>query len=253
MEVIVTGRITTYPGRSQYQIIIETMAPAGVGALLAQLERLKAKLAAEGLFETARKRPLPVDAGGDRRDHQPDRRGDPRHPAPHPRALAVPGDRLAHRWCRARSPPRRWPPPSPASTPCAARRADPAPGRADRGARRRLGGGPLAVQRRGPGPRGGGQRHPADLGGRARDRHHPDRLRLRPPRADAHRRGRDGDAGAGRARRGARRLRAAADHLRRARRSSSAAPGWRPRRAACHGRRTCWRSPRSGSTSPPGG
>src|SRR5215469_3911542 len=51
MEVVVTGRITTYPGRSQYQIIIDSMAPAGVGALLAQLERLKAKLAAEGLFE----------------------------------------------------------------------------------------------------------------------------------------------------------------------------------------------------------
>jgi exodeoxyribonuclease VII large subunit len=60
LEVIVTGRITTYPGRSQYQIIIETMAPAGVGALLAQLERLKAKLAAEGLFEAARKRRLPA-------------------------------------------------------------------------------------------------------------------------------------------------------------------------------------------------
>ena len=60
LEVIVTGKITTYPGRSQYQIIIETMAPAGVGALLAQLERLKAKLAAEGLFESGRKRPLPA-------------------------------------------------------------------------------------------------------------------------------------------------------------------------------------------------
>src|SRR5580693_4914907 len=60
LEVIVTGKITTYPGRSQYQIIIETMAPAGVGALLAQLERLKAKLAAEGLFEAARKRKLPT-------------------------------------------------------------------------------------------------------------------------------------------------------------------------------------------------
>ena len=59
LEVIVTGRITTYPGRSQYQIIIETMAPAGVGALLAQLERLKTKLAAEGLFEAARKRRIP--------------------------------------------------------------------------------------------------------------------------------------------------------------------------------------------------
>src|SRR5580704_9352547 len=60
LEVIVTGKITTYPGRSQYQIIIETMEPAGVGALLAQLERLKAKLAAEGLFDAARKRPLPA-------------------------------------------------------------------------------------------------------------------------------------------------------------------------------------------------
>ncbi len=60
LEVIVTGRLTTYPGRSQYQIIIETVSPAGVGALLAQLERLKAKLAEEGLFEAARKRPLPA-------------------------------------------------------------------------------------------------------------------------------------------------------------------------------------------------
>jgi exodeoxyribonuclease VII large subunit len=63
LEVIVTGRITTYPGRSQYQIIIETMEPAGVGALLAQLERLKAKLAGEGLFEAARKSPLPTMPG----------------------------------------------------------------------------------------------------------------------------------------------------------------------------------------------
>src|SRR5215472_15373729 len=63
LEVIVTGRVTTYPGRSQYQIIIETMAPAGVGALLAQLEKLKTKLAAEGLFEAARKRPLPAMPG----------------------------------------------------------------------------------------------------------------------------------------------------------------------------------------------
>jgi exodeoxyribonuclease VII large subunit len=59
LEVIVTGRITTYPASSKYQIVIETMEPAGVGALLAQLERLKAKLAAEGLFDAARKRPLP--------------------------------------------------------------------------------------------------------------------------------------------------------------------------------------------------
>jgi exodeoxyribonuclease VII large subunit len=60
MEVIVTGRITTYPASSKYQIVIETMEPAGVGALLAQLEKLKAKLAEEGLFEQARKRRLPT-------------------------------------------------------------------------------------------------------------------------------------------------------------------------------------------------
>jgi exodeoxyribonuclease VII large subunit len=60
LEVIVTGKVTTYPASSKYQIVIETMEPAGVGALLAQLERLKAKLAAEGLFEAARKRPLPA-------------------------------------------------------------------------------------------------------------------------------------------------------------------------------------------------
>jgi exodeoxyribonuclease VII large subunit len=59
LEVIVTGKITTYPARSSYQMVIESLEPAGVGALLAQLERLKAKLAAEGLFDAARKRALP--------------------------------------------------------------------------------------------------------------------------------------------------------------------------------------------------
>src|SRR5688572_25714315 len=60
LEVVVTGKITAYPAGSRYQIVIETMEAAGVGALLAQLERLKAKLAAEGLFEAARKRPIPA-------------------------------------------------------------------------------------------------------------------------------------------------------------------------------------------------
>ena len=59
LEVIATGRITTYPARSSYQMVIEALEPAGVGALLAQLERLKAKLRAEGLFEPGRKRALP--------------------------------------------------------------------------------------------------------------------------------------------------------------------------------------------------
>jgi exodeoxyribonuclease VII large subunit len=59
LEVIVTGKITTFPSGSRYQIVIETMEAAGVGALLAQLERLKARLAAEGLFEPGRKVALP--------------------------------------------------------------------------------------------------------------------------------------------------------------------------------------------------
>jgi len=59
IEVIATGRITTYPGRSKYQIIIERMELAGEGALMALLEKLKAKLAGEGLFDTQRKKRLP--------------------------------------------------------------------------------------------------------------------------------------------------------------------------------------------------
>jgi exodeoxyribonuclease VII large subunit len=59
LEVVVTGRITTYPGQSKYQIVIETLEPAGVGALMALLEERKKKLAAEGLFDEARKQLLP--------------------------------------------------------------------------------------------------------------------------------------------------------------------------------------------------
>jgi exodeoxyribonuclease VII large subunit len=59
VEVIATGKLTTYPGRSKYQIVIETMELAGEGAMLALLEKLKARLAGEGLFNTAAKRPLP--------------------------------------------------------------------------------------------------------------------------------------------------------------------------------------------------
>ena len=59
IEVIATGKLTTYPGRSKYQIVIERMELAGEGALMALLDKLKAKLAAEGLFDSARKQPLP--------------------------------------------------------------------------------------------------------------------------------------------------------------------------------------------------
>lgn len=59
IEVIATGKLTTYPGRSKYQIVIETMEIAGEGALLALLEKLRERLAAEGLFAPERKRDLP--------------------------------------------------------------------------------------------------------------------------------------------------------------------------------------------------
>jgi len=59
LEVVVTGRITTFPGQSKYQIVIETLEPAGVGALMALLEERKKKFAAEGLFDAARKQLLP--------------------------------------------------------------------------------------------------------------------------------------------------------------------------------------------------
>ena len=59
MEVIVTGRFTTYPARSNYQIIVNEIEMAGVGAILKMLEERKQKLAREGLFDESRKKPLP--------------------------------------------------------------------------------------------------------------------------------------------------------------------------------------------------
>ncbi len=59
MEVAATGKLTTFPGQSKYQIIIDSLEPAGAGALMALLEERKKKLAAEGLFDASRKRALP--------------------------------------------------------------------------------------------------------------------------------------------------------------------------------------------------
>ncbi|MDR0727254.1 MAG: exodeoxyribonuclease VII large subunit [Rickettsiales bacterium] len=59
LEVIITGKFTTYPARSNYQIIASEIEMAGVGALLKMLEERKKKLAAEGLFDASRKKPLP--------------------------------------------------------------------------------------------------------------------------------------------------------------------------------------------------
>ena len=59
MEVIVTGRLTTFPGQSKYQLIVESVEPAGAGALMAMLEKRRKALQAEGLFDPARKKELP--------------------------------------------------------------------------------------------------------------------------------------------------------------------------------------------------
>jgi exodeoxyribonuclease VII large subunit len=59
MEVVCTGRLTTFPGRSKYQLVIETIELAGIGALLKLLEERRRRLAAEGLFSAERKKKLP--------------------------------------------------------------------------------------------------------------------------------------------------------------------------------------------------
>ena len=59
MEVVATGRLTTFPGQSKYQLVIDDLRPAGAGALMAMLERRRTQLAEEGLFAEARKKALP--------------------------------------------------------------------------------------------------------------------------------------------------------------------------------------------------
>jgi exodeoxyribonuclease VII large subunit len=59
LEVVATGKLTTYAGRSSYQIVADRLELAGEGALMLLFEKLKARLAAEGLFATDRKRPIP--------------------------------------------------------------------------------------------------------------------------------------------------------------------------------------------------
>ncbi|WP_185913564.1 exodeoxyribonuclease VII large subunit [Bartonella massiliensis] len=59
MEVVAVGKLTTYPGSSKYQIVIEALEPTGVGALMTLLENRKKKFAKEGLFDEAKKKPLP--------------------------------------------------------------------------------------------------------------------------------------------------------------------------------------------------
>ena len=194
LEVIATGRLTTYPGRSNYQIVVETLEPAGVGALMALLEERKKKLAAEGLFDEARKQPLPFlpdvigvvtsPTGAVIRDilHRLADRF-PRHVLVWP--VRVQGEGAAEEVAAA----------------IRGFNALPEGGRMPRP--------DLLIVARGGGSledlwcfneeivvRAAADEHdPADLGGRPRDRHDADRFRRRQARADADRGRRDGGAG----------------------------------------------------------
>ncbi len=162
VEVVATGKLTAYGERSSYQLIIERMEYAGAGALLARIERLRLRLAEEGLFDPARKRAIPLLPGlvGVVTSAQgavlQDIRTTIARRFPRPILLwAVPvqGEGAAARIAAAI-----------AGMEAAAARRGAAAGRADRGARRRLARGPDGVQRRGGAARRGGLHHPADLG-----------------------------------------------------------------------------------------
>ena len=118
LDVIVSGKLTTFAGSSKYQIVIETLEPAGIGALMKLLEERKKKLAAEGLFDEARKQLLPFLPRRDRRRDLADRRRDPRHPASAGRPLSAPRAGLAGAGAGRDARPQKSPPPSTASTRC---------------------------------------------------------------------------------------------------------------------------------------
>jgi hypothetical protein len=184
LEVIATGKLTTYPGSSKYQIVIEALEPAGIGALMALMEERKKKLAAEGLFDEARKQLLPwlpevigvvtSPTGAVIRDilHRLEDRF-PRRVLVWP--VKVQGEGSAEQVAAAIR--------GFNALPEAGK--DSAAGSLDRRARRRLAGGSVVVQRGDRGPRRCRQHDPADLGRRPRDRYHADRFRRRQARPDA--------------------------------------------------------------------
>ena len=221
LDVIATGKLTTFAGSSKYQIVVDTLEPAGIGALMKLLEERKKKLAAEGLFDEARKQLLPFLPDVIGVVTSPTGRRDPRHPAPPRRPLSPPRAGVAGagagRGLRRRGGERhrRLQRAAGAWAVAAARSHH-------RRARRRLARGPVVVQRGDRGARGGREHDPADLRGRPRDRYHADRFRRRLARADADRRRRNGGAGA----------RRTAGEIAASRRRARSVLAARPRRAA---------------------
>ena len=189
LEVVAHGRISMYEPRGDLQLMVDTLEPRGVGSVQLALEQLKQRLAAEGLFDAARKRPLPfwpravgvitARSGAAVRDIVATIRA--RLPAVRIilRTVRVQG-RLAGADITA----------------ALAELADGARHRSgDRRARRRIGGGSVGVQRGTRRPRHRRLSGPGRVGGRPRDRRHPRRSRRRLPRRHA-----DGRRGNGRPR-----------------------------------------------------
>lgn len=88
LEIIATGKLTTYPGSSKYQIVIDSVEPAGAGALMALLEERKKKLAAEGLFDDSRNEAPALHAARHRRGDLAHRGCYPRYHPPDFRPLS---------------------------------------------------------------------------------------------------------------------------------------------------------------------
>ena len=147
LRVVARGRVSVYEPKGEYQLVCEHLEPHGLGALQLAFDQLKKKLQAEGLFDAARKRPLPGAAAQDRHRHVARRRGDSRH---HQGAAAAirecpPGDLPGPRAGRGRRAGDR--------AGAATDRPGPGRGRGHRRPRRRLDRGSVGLQRRGRGAR----------------------------------------------------------------------------------------------------
>ena len=180
MHVVARGRLSVYEVKGEYQLVCDALEPHGLGALQAAFEQLKRRLQAEGLFDAARKRPLPVlprrigvvtSLDGAARARHPARAHDA---ASRPRASSC-----APRACRARA--RR----DDLVRALARDRARAGGRRRHHRPRRRIGRGSLGVQRRGAGARDRRLSGAGDLGGRPRSGLHDRRLRRRRPRGHA--------------------------------------------------------------------
>ena len=243
MEVIATGRLTTFPGSSKYQIVIDNLEPAGAGALMALLEERKRRLAGEGLFEESRKRRLPYmpcvigvvtsPTGAVIRDivHRIRDRF-PLHVVVWPVRVQgeTSGSEVSAAIAGFNALPDTW--------------ADSAARCADRRARRGQPGGPVGLQRRGA---GAGRRrivHSGNLGSRSRNRLDADRFCCRQARANTDGSRRNRSAGEGRSAGDARQSGRAAAGMHVARTRQEASDIARCRASAPFGRST------SGSSAP---